>query len=149
MDEKTFTQAELDEHIKDRLDRQAKKHEAELKAKTDEIEKLKKEAEETKSKYSGFDSQLTEKDEEISNLKSKVKEYETLSAKRAVAEEFGLDNKAMEFIQGETEDEMKASAEKLKALTGSFVPPLASKEQTPVNKLDSAFAELNNNLKIN
>ncbi len=150
MDEnKTFTQEELEEKIKERLGRAEKKHADEIAKKDAEIDKLNKEFTDFKTKYSGYDDEKAKTTEEIDGLKAKLKEYETASAKRKIADEIGLDSKAIEFIAGETEEEMKASAEKLKALTGTAAPPLATKETSKLNNVDAAFMELNEKLKGN
>lgn len=148
-EDKTFTQEELEEKLKERLDRQAKKHADELAKKDAEIEKLNKDFNELKQSYSSYDDEKAKTAQEIDELKGKIKGYETASAKRKIADELGLDSKALEFISGETEEEMKASAEKLKALTGSTPPPLAKTDNVSVNKVDQAFAELNEKLKGN
>ena len=148
-EEKTFTQEELDKIINERLDRAQKKHADELSKKDAEIDKLNKDLKDTKEKYQGFDDEKAKYAKEIDELKGKVKGYETASAKRKIADELGLDSKAIEFIAGETEEEMKASAEKLKALTGTTPPPLASTETKPIDKVESAFMELNDRLKGN
>lgn len=144
---KTFTQEELDEVIKERLGRAEKKHADEIAKKDAEIEKLNKSFDELKSKYAGYDDEKAKSSQEIEELKAQIKGYENASAKRKIADEIGLDSKALEFITGETEEEMKESAEKLKALTGTSVPPLATKETGNLNKVDSAFKELNDKLK--
>lgn len=148
-DEKTFTQEELEEKLKERLDRQAKKHADELAKKDAEIEKLNKDFTELKQSYASYDDEKAKTAQEIEELEIKIKGYETASAKRKIADELGLDSKALEFISGETEDEMKESAEKLKALTGSTPPPLATSEKQSVNSVDAAFMELNEKLKGN
>ena len=146
---KTFTQEELNEKIKERLERAEKKHADEIAKKEAEIEKLNKDFTELKNSYASYDDDKAKTAQEIEDLKSKIKGYETASAKRKIADEIGLDAKALEFITGDTEDEMKASAEKLKALTGTTVPPLASTERESVNKVDAAFKELNDRIKGN
>ena len=148
-EEKTFTQEELEEKLKERLGRAEKKHAEEIAKKDAEIEKLNKDFTELKQSYSSYDADKAKTTEEIDGLKAKLKEYETASAKRKIADEIGLDTKALEFISGETEEEMKASAEKLKALTGTTAPPLASSEKPNVNKVDAALMELNNKIKGN
>lgn len=148
-EEKTFTQEELDKIINERLDRASKKHADELAKKEAEIDKLKKDFTDIKSKYKGYDDEKAKRDQEFADLTAKLKGYETASVKRKIADELGLDTKALEFISGETEEEMKESAEKLKALTGSTPPPLATTETKPLDKVEEAFQELNNRLKGN
>ena len=149
MEEKTFTQEELDEKIKERLGRAEKKHAEEIAKKDEQIKKLTDDFDNLKSSYANFDDEKAKSTQEINELKEKIKGYENASAKRKIADEIGLDAKAIEFITGETEEEMKTSAEKLKALTGSTPPPLARTEKETVNKVDAAFMELNDKIKGN
>ena len=111
MEDKTFTQEELDKIINERLDRASKKHADELAKKEAEIDKLKKDFADIKSKYEGYDDEKAKRDQEFAELTAKLKGYETASVKRKIADELGLDTKALEFISGETEEEMKESAE--------------------------------------
>lgn len=148
-EEKTFTQEELDEVLKERLGRAEKKHADEIAKKDAEIEKLNKNFTELKQSYSSYDEEKAKTAQEIDELKVKIKGYETASAKRKIADELGLDSNAVEFISGETEEEMKESAEKLKKLTVSAVPPLATVEHESGDKVDQAFRELNDRLKGN
>lgn len=147
LDEKKFTQEELDEIIKERLAREKEKHGDEIAKKQAEIDGLTKSLNELKTKYANFDTEAAKSAQTIKDLQSKIKGYETASVKRKVADELGLDSKAIEFIAGETEEEMKASAEKLKALTGSYTPPLATTEGTqPTNKIDEALKKMNDEI---
>lgn len=148
-EEKTFTQEELEEKLKERLTRAEKKHAEEIAKKDAEIEKLNKDFKELKQSYASYDDEKAKTAQEIDELKVKIKGYETASAKRKIADEIGLDSKALEFITGETEEEMKVSAEKLKALTGTVAPPLATTEKVSVNKIDEALMELNEKIKGN
>lgn len=148
-DNKTFTQDELNEQIKERLARAEKKHGEELSKKQSEIDKLNEQVKDLTSQVASFDEAKATTTKEIDELKVKIKGYETASAKRKVADELGLGAKALEFIQGETEEEMRASAKNLKELTGSVVPPLASKETPETNSVDNAFRVMNEKLKGN
>ena len=147
-EEKIFTQDEFNDKLGEVLAKKTKKHDEEIAKKQTEIDALNQQINELKQSYAGFDDEKAKSAQEIDELKSKIKGYETASAKRKIADELGLDTKAIEFISGETEEEMKASAEKLKALTGAVAPPLASSEHE-INKVDAAFMELNNHIKGN
>ncbi|MBQ2259322.1 MAG: DUF4355 domain-containing protein [Spirochaetales bacterium] len=153
-EEKKFSQEELDAIVKERLERAEKKF-AEKYAgykSTEEVDKLTADFEKQisdlsnsisaeKEKYADFDKQLAEKD-------SKLKAYETSSIKTKVAHEVGLGFDAIGYLQGETEEEIKASAEGLKSLMGgSFVPPLANPEQPPESSTEGAMKELLRNMK--
>lgn len=58
-------------------------------------------------------------DKEIAERDSKIKAYETASVKTKIAHESGLAYEAIEFLRGETEDEIRSSADALKRLTGA------------------------------
>jgi predicted nucleic acid-binding Zn-ribbon protein len=146
---KTFTQEELEEKIKDRLARADKKHADELAKKQTEIDTLNNTVKDLNDKIASFDEAKATSTKELDDLKIKLKGYETASVKRKVADELGLGFKALEFIQGETEEEMRTSAKNLKALTGGITPPLASKETPETNKIDEAFRTMNEQLKGN
>lgn len=148
-EEKIFTQDEFNDKLGEVLAKKTKKFDDELAKKQTEIDGLNQQINELKTTYASYDEDKAKSTQEIDELKAKIKGYETASVKRKIADELGLDSKALEFISGETEEEMKTSAEKLKALTGSTPPPLAQTDKTEVNKVDAAFMELNNKLKGN
>lgn len=148
-EEKTFTQEEFNDKLGEVLAKKTKKYEDEIAKKQSEIDGLNQQIKELKNSYANFDDEKAKSTEEIGKLKAKIKEYETDSAKRKIADEIGLDAKAVEFITGETDEEMKASAEKLKALTGATPPPLAKTEKESVSNIDAAFMELNDKIKGN
>lgn len=149
------TQEDFDNAIKDRLNRQAEKHKAEL-AKYADYDDLKSKVAdfETKSKDSvsklealtkeieGYKSQIAEKDKAI-------KGYETTAIKTKIAAEIGLSNDAVSFISGDTEDDIRTSAEALKKVVGVRMDsPLASTvaagKASPNS--DAALRELARNL---
>lgn len=95
---------------------------AKLKELQEQNSKQKKEAEETAAKLTELNSQLAERDK-------KIAKYETDSAKTRIANEVGLSYEAIEYLRGETEEEIKKSAERLKSIVGNGkVPPLADPE---------------------
>lgn len=89
-------------------------------------------------KYADYDKQLADRD-------TKIKNYETASVKARIAHETGLSYDAIQFLQGDDEDSIKASAESLKTLMGSSRPapaPLASTEQQGESDLKSVLHNL-------
>ena len=78
-------------------------------------------------------AKLKEKDDVIAERDTKIKGYETASAKTRIARETGLSYEAIDYIQGSDEEAMKKSAEALKALIGSGkpAPPLGDPEPAP------------------
>ena len=126
------TQEQLDAVIKGRLEREKVKY-------TDQIAELTKKLETQTGDAQKQISELTQalnavKEEKETFTKSiqerdaKIKEYELHSAKTQIAHEMGLSFEAVNFIQGSDADEIRKSAESLKALVGTNTAPLANPE---------------------
>lgn len=111
------------------------------------------------AKYSDYDTiksdlgtlrvQLSAKDAEISTLQGKVKGYETDSVKTRIALETGLPLDLRTRLTGETEEEIRADANKLAKL---FVQqkgpaPLRDTEPPVADEKTAAYKSLLNNLK--
>lgn len=151
MEDKTFTQEEVNNLIQERLKRAEEKFAEKYKgfSSVEDVDRIKSEYEKQISdlnasitsqneKYAGIEEQLAEKD-------AKIKAFETSSMKTRIAHELGLNYEAIGYLQGESEEEIKKSAEGLKALVGSsFVPPLAHGEQGSENEKE---ADLRNMLR--
>lgn len=118
-------------------------------------ERLKRE----QAKYSDYDTiksdlgtlrvQLSAKDAEISTLQEKVKGYETDSVKTRIALDTGLPLDLRTRLTGETEEEIRADANKLAKL---FVQqkdpaPLRDTEPPVADEKTAAYKSLLNNLK--
>lgn len=129
------TQEEFDSRIRERLRQKdeavAKKYEGYMSA--EDVEKLK----------AGYDKQISdlthaledqtkEKETWEKTLAEKdvaIKAYESHSVKTRIANEVGLPYDAIDFIKGEDEADIRASAEALKSLTKtSRTMPLANPE---------------------
>lgn len=134
------SQEQLDGMFKDRLNRQSEKHSkeiAEIKSQFSDYETLKEENNNYKAqietlnsqlsaaneKIVGYDSQMAEKDETISN-------YKINTLKSSILAEMNLPGEAINFLQGSDEDSIRANAESLKLLVtaGHQVAPLAVHE---------------------
>lgn len=118
------TQEQLDTVIGDRLKRSEekwqKKYEGylspeEFAAKTTELEKQLKEATDA---LDGANKKAASHEKEIADRDSKIKGYEISALKHKVAHENGLSYDAVDFIQGNDEESIKASADKFKSLMG-------------------------------
>lgn len=143
-EEKTFTQDEVNAIVQERLERAEKKFAEYMSA--DDVATLKAGYEKQISdlndsmsaqaeKFADFETQLAERD-------SKIKAYETNSLKNRIAHEVGLNYEAVSYLQGDTEEEIKKSAEGLKSLVGrAFVPPLANTEKDPAEDSKKAAAQ--------
>lgn len=126
------TQEEFEAAMKDRLAREAKKYEGYTSP--EDLEKIKTDHKSEVDKLNEtMTAKLKEKDDVIAERDTKIKGYETSSAKMRIARETGLSYEAMDYIQGSDEEAMKKSAEALKALinSGKPAPPLGDPEPAP------------------
>lgn len=95
------------------------------------------------SKIADLTNALNSVNEELSASKTAISEkddaiakYELHSVKTRIANEMGLSFEATQFIQGDSEDAIRASAEALKAITKpAQIAPLANPE--PVGDKDA------------
>lgn len=144
------TQEEFDSAIKDRLERQDKKTREEFKGwmSPDDLKALnEKHQTEIKSlneahlkeleKYAGYD-------EKVSAYEAKIKGLEVSALKTRIANEKKLPFDAIEFLQGEDEESITASAERLVKLSGAqhsqgFV---RNTEQAEGDAKDRAYREM-------
>ena len=145
------TQEQFDAAIKDRLGREKAKYSEQLagfeetKTKLSEAEKqiadLTEALNAANEKVSGFDAQIKEKD-------SKLAEYATRAAKTQIAHEMGLSFDAIDFLKGETEEEIRSSAESLKNLVGAQkVATLASNDGANLDPKEAALRGMLQDLK--
>ena len=117
-DNKTFTQAELEAVLADRLRREREKYKdyADLKKAAEEYQKIKEaqmsEQEKLQAKLAEYERKLQEKERE-----AEAARLEALKLK--VLDEMGLPKAWAARVFGKTEDEIKADAEALKKLLGA------------------------------
>lgn len=118
---KTFTQDEVNNLIKERLDRAEKKYsgylspeDVEVKHQSlrDQIAALTAALDESKGKAEADAKSITE-------LQSKITKFETDAMKIRIATEVGLPAELASRLNGTTEEEFKSDAEKLKTMFGS------------------------------
>ena len=145
------TQEEFDNAIKERIARTTK-------SVTDEVTKKfegyispddfgRKTADFT-SKIETLTNKSKEYDTTIADLTAKNKAYETSSVKMRVARDFNIPYELSEKISGETEEEIKADAEKLSKFIGkpAKTPPLFTPETQPEDKTKASLLKLANSL---
>lgn len=153
--QKIETQEQLDAVIGERIKREketvSKKYEGyispdDFKVKTEDYNKqigdLNKALKEANDKIAGHDKAMAEKD-------AKIREYESHSVKLRIAHETGLPYDAVDFLIGDDEENIRKSAESLKAIIGSSqnqVPPLADPEGNAGNDKDTALRNTLKNL---
>lgn len=141
------TQEELDNIIKDRLDRNTKKITAEVTKQfegfisPDEQSKLTKQIEE-------LTAQITEKDTKIADITAKNTAYETASVKAKIAREYGIPAELADRISGTNEDEYKADAENLAKFVKQSAPaPLFNGDKGGnISSTDAALMSVLNTL---
>lgn len=142
------TQEQLDEVLGERLKRERetvrKEYEGFL-SPTQAAEKYKGylSEEEVKEKYKDY---LTP--DKANELRDQIKGYETDSAKTRIAHETGIGYEAIGFLRGKNEDEIRKSAEQLKALIGSSgAAPLADPEEDAKSTTNAALKNALKSLK--
>lgn len=147
------TQEQFDEMVKERLERakesERKKFEGfiapdKVKEQTDDLNKqiadLTGSLNAANEKQKGFDAQLAEQE-------SKIRAYETASAKTRIAHELGLSYDSVQFLQGDTEETIRTSAEAFKSVMKSMnVAPMASTEQQKGDDEDAAYKQMLSNM---
>lgn len=105
------------------------------------VDKLTGQLEEANSKYAETQGQIKERD-------AKIAKYEADSVKNRIASEMGLSYNAVSYLSGNTEEEIKKSAEGLKSIIGSYgTPPLADPEPEPAKGETAAYKKMLKNLK--
>lgn len=142
---KIETQEEFDKLIADRIQRERKS----IEEKYQDYETIKKENDTNKSKIDELTKQISEStnkfaenEKMINELNSKVKAYETDSAKTRIALETGLPYQMASRLSGDTEEDIRKDAESLKAMMGNpSVPPEANPyENVPSEKTEKRDA---------
>lgn len=144
------SQEELDKVLGARLQRERETVSKQLQAQIDERDQ----------KITGFESQIADLDKKlegyteqagkITELQTKIKGYETSSAKMRIAHEIGLPYELAERISGDDEKAMREDAEKLKKLMGAkIVAPLGTTETDGANsdRVKTAWAKVSQALK--
>ena len=112
--QRTFTQAEVDALIKDRLDRATKKSE-------EQQRRAQEEAQRRAAEQQGEYKSLYEKTQaELEEVRTQAKAAQLAATRRLVAKELGISEKIAERLVGETEEELRADAE---ALLGELPKP--------------------------
>lgn len=139
MEDKSFTpintQEEFDNRIKDRLARET--------AKYADYEQIKQENDAYKQQISVANGKITGFDEQIKELNSKIKGYESDSVKTRIALELGLPHALASRLTGEDEAAIRKDAEAIMKLIGPSAPaPTADRETTKGKSENAAYLEL-------
>ena len=149
------TQEELDNIIKERLERERAKYNGFMSA--EDVQMLKDTYEAT-TKADNEKYSTLEKEKE--DLMTKLKGYEVGTLKTKVALANGLPIGVTDYLKGETEEELAESAKVLSNMFTPNVPPKQKEEGKPlapqgtntqgatVSEVEKRFMELNPNLKV-
>lgn len=141
------TQEEFDTAIKDRLSRQ----EAKIRGEYAGYEDLKKQQEAWGKEKESYEKAIAKGKEDYDDINGKLTEaqgkiakYESEALRTKVAIEFGLPSGLFGYLKGDTEEEIRQSAEELGKFTkGSHTPPMADPEgDPPKDGGDAAFLRL-------
>lgn len=143
------SQEQLDAVIGDRLKRSEekwqKKYEGylspdEVNAKTSALERQLNDA---TNALDGINKKVANHEKEIAERDNKIKGYEISALKHKVANENGLSFDAVDFIQGDDEESIRASAEKFKSLMGkSHSTPEFKNEPDVSNSTNASIKKL-------
>lgn len=141
------TQEQLNEVIKSRLEREAKKHSEATAELQSELNVLKSANEEQEKTIQALNEKYAGVDETIATLQNKVKTYESDSVKTRICNEIGIPLEMKDRLRGETEEEIKADAEALNRILPKSQPALKSTEVIPTESEDNrALKEMLKNL---
>ena len=130
------TQEEFDTAIKDRLSRQ----ESKIRSEYADYDELKKQSETWAADKQSYEKTIENNNtayktlnDQLIEANGKIAQYETDALKTRIAIETGVPMELRNFLQGTTEEEIKASAEQLGKFTkqGGQTPPLADPEGDP------------------
>lgn len=151
------TQEQFDEAIKERLEREAKKYEGYMSP--SDVSKLqddfKKQIEDAAKSSAEYTKQIEDLNKSILEKDSKISQYETSSVKMRVALANGLPYEMASRLNGSTEEEIQADAEKLVKLfnvnnQGSLnkAPQASTTKANAEDGVTRHFKEMNPNLKL-
>lgn len=132
------TQEELDAIIKSRLERERNKFADYDQLKTSATD-LRKALETARSEASAAAQEASKK---ISELEKQNKAYATAAVKTRIALEYGIPSDIKDRLCGETEEEIKADAERIAPLFANRkppAPPLRNPEPKTGDPVDSAW----------
>lgn len=110
-------------------------------------ETLEKQVEELNGTLQATTDKYTQQESTLGELQTKIKGYEVDTLKTRIASQAGLPLDLAGRLSGETEDEIKADAEKFASFVGKPAPlPLKPTEQT--NDKTSPYKNMLENLKL-
>ena len=145
------SQEELNNLIKSRLERNSAKITEEIEAKYSGYVSAETQAEISKQ-LEELQAKLQEKESAIADLTAKATKYETDSVRTRIAAKYNLPIELADRLTGETEEELKADAEKLSQFIGTkkqtvplFIGEQPAKETTKEQALKKTLEKLKGN----
>lgn len=148
------TQEELEAVLKDRLARESKKYEEldkQFKEAQAQLQTAQSKIQDYEKTVAGHKDETEKLNKSISEANEKLKGYERDALRTKIALESSLPYDMKDYLKGETEEEIKASAEILsKFAKGSAgAPPLNNPEGAPKDKdpKDAAYEKMLKELK--
>lgn len=147
------TQEQFDEAIKERVarakDSVRKEFDGfisptELDAKTNELQKQLSGTTET---VKTLTDEKTALEKQIEEATAKIAKYENDSVKTKIATEMGLSIKAIPFLQGNNEEEIRESAQSFKDLVGKPTPPMPTPEPPAGDSDEEAMKQMLRDMK--
>lgn len=141
----------LDKEVIDKIMAEHGKTIQNLKQEQEVFDQLKNEKEQLEQQLQQLNDKLTAQEKELSSveeLQSKLKTYELENLKIKIANQAGIPLDLASRLSGETEEEIKADAEKLASFIGSNKPilPLKPTEPENIDPKEQAYSKLLENL---
>lgn len=143
--EKTFTQAEVDSIVSDRVKREQTKHTAELENLNNKIAEYEKKIADYPNQLKDLNDKLAAQTKAYEESQAKIGQYELQTVKLRVAHEMGIPFELAGRLNGTNEEEIIKDAESIKGFVGVKNIPLKNAEDSKLdNKVDAAFRSLAN-----
>lgn len=151
MNRKFLEELGLEKEVIDKVMAEHGKTIQDLKPAQDELDGLKTEKATLEQQLSDLQNTLNTQKEELSSiddLKKEVETYKLKDLKTSIAVQAGIPLELAGRLSGETEEEIKADAEKMAGFVNKKKPlPLKTTEPPEVDKEEKAYANMIQNLK--
>lgn len=141
------TQEELNQIISERITREKKKSESQISELQTQIDEHIKKIDSLNEQINSNEGNSKTYNEKIASLEKQVAQYERDSVKTRVTMEMGLPFELSNRLNGETEEEIREDAEKLKSMQFFGTAPLGSTEPVIGDSREQALKELLGNIK--
>ena len=148
MEEKTFSQTELNSIVSDRLNKEKEKYEKQIKDLTDKLNSYDTQIAQYNAQIEEFTKKVATHDEELKAKDSAIHTYEVNSLKLKVAHELGIPFEFANRLAGDNEEEIRNDAESIKGILANQKPsiPLRATEESTGSALDGALRSMARNI---